>query len=535
MAWPRWLGGRGPEPAPSTTSAPKTERLPRRRAALVRRGYAGASLGRLHASWRSPQTSADAEIRTALRILRGRSRLLERDNGYTRRFFNLLVKNVVGPDGIRLRVRAREPDGRLDTNANRRIGDSWARWARRGNCTVDGRHSWPAVQRLVLRSVARDGEILVRLVRGYPNDWGFALQLIEADHLDENLHQPLRDGREIRLGVEVDRWRRPIAHWIRVKHPGDFFRVAMGQTHERVPADQILHPFVAERAAQTRGVPWIYAGMARLRMLDGYEEAEVVASRAAAAKMGTYTSEHGDEFDAPETKEEDAQDAEHELLEEFEAGIMQELPRGMKLELLDPKHPTTQVGGFMKAILRGVSSGWDVSYNALANDLEGVNLSSLRHGALDERDGYRVLQAWLVEELCQPVFSAWLDMQLTTGALGLPMAKRDKFDAAVWQPRGWQWVDPQKESRSNREQVAMGAHSITRIAESQGRAFEELMQERADEIQLAEEMGVPLSLGSEFDQAEPEAAPDPEELPEEEPEEAPAGAPGEPAEPEEES
>ena len=58
------------------------------------------------------------------------------------------------------------------------IEREFANWGKA--CTVDGRLSWVDAQKLFVETVARDGECLIRLVRGYNNPFGFALQFILA-------------------------------------------------------------------------------------------------------------------------------------------------------------------------------------------------------------------------------------------------------------------------------------------------------------------------------------------------------------------
>lgn len=60
-----------------------------------------------------------------------------------------------------------------------------------------------------------------------------------------------------------------------------------------MPADQIIHLYVSERANQTRGVTWFHPVMTGIKMLDGYTEAELVAARAAGAKMDFFQSSEG--------------------------------------------------------------------------------------------------------------------------------------------------------------------------------------------------------------------------------------------------
>ncbi|MBK7121299.1 MAG: phage portal protein [Comamonadaceae bacterium] len=73
----------------------------------------------------------------------------------------------------------------------------------------------------------------------------------------------------------------------------------------------------------------------------------------------------------------------------------------------------------MKTRLRSIASGMGVTYHGLANDLEGVNFSSIRSGTLEERDAWMVLQDWFAEAFLRPVFGEWLSWSLTKGAIRL--------------------------------------------------------------------------------------------------------------------
>jgi capsid protein len=87
---------------------------------------------------------------------------------------------------------------------------------------------------------------------------------------------------EVRLGIEVNKWGRPVAYWVNPGHPSDFGGSLL---REPIPADQIVHLFDPYRVNQTRGLTWFHAGMMSLKMLNGYMEAEIVAARVGAAKM----------------------------------------------------------------------------------------------------------------------------------------------------------------------------------------------------------------------------------------------------------
>lgn len=258
------------------------------------RSYNGAAFSRLLDDWIASSTSADAESRTAIRTLRNRVRELGRNNDYVVNALRSIQNNVIG-NGVKLQAqikRKRGPGaGDLDDTLNDAIEDAWEFWKRAANCHVAGVLSFSEIERLVARTVASDGEVFVRLVR---QKFGssripLALEIIEADLLDENYNGEAPSGNQIRMGVEVDKWFRPVAYHFFTQHPGDiqFGSVgAMEQKRIRVPANEVIHVFRMDRTGQTRGVPWFASAMTRLRHMSGYEEAEVIAARASACYMG---------------------------------------------------------------------------------------------------------------------------------------------------------------------------------------------------------------------------------------------------------
>lgn len=238
-----------------------------------------------------------------------------------------------------------------------------------------------------------------------------------------------------------------------------------------------------ERPSQSRGVPWMHSAMTRLNMLGGYEEAELIAARVGASKMGFFVSPDGAGYTGQD--EEDGAP-----IMEADPGTFEQLPSGMDFRTFDPEHPVTAFSDFEKAILRGIASGLDISYNTLANDLEGINFSSIRHGSLEDRDTYRMLQRWVIEHFCEEVFEDWLLMSMTTGRITLPITKFDKFNAPVWRARGWSWVDPLKDIQANNLAVEQGTKTRTMIAAEQGLDIEEVFEQLAFEKQLADQYGL---------------------------------------------
>jgi lambda family phage portal protein len=288
---------------------------------------------------------------------------------------------------------------------------------------------------------------------------------------------------EIRMGIEVDEWGRPVAYHINKKHPSD-----MGGSllRERIPADQILHLYDPERISQTRGITWFHPCMFELRMLGGYVEAELVAARTGAAKMGFLKYTDASAFEAPNP------DAKYRI--EAQPGVIEALPPGMDFQAWSPDHPASAFPAFIKAMLRFVASSLGVSYNALAADLEGVNYSSMRSGLLIERDQWKMCQSVMKETLLQPIFENWISMALLSASLVLDSRDPSRFLAGKWEPRGWMWVDPLKDVQSSLLAIGAGLDSRDRVISEQGGDVEEIFEQLAEEKTLADKYGLDLEI-----------------------------------------
>lgn len=446
---------------------------------LRKRNYHGAAISRLTNDWLAPVTTADDEIRGSLQKLRARCRELERNNDYVRRFLSGLESNVLGHAGVGLQMKVTENGGRPDILANDMIERAWRDWGRKRNCSVTGQSTWFDVQRLVLRSVARDGDCAVRMVR---DGSGFRLQMIEGDRLDLSYNVQRKTGsNEVVMGVELDRFGAPVAYHVLDRHPASVG--AVQAKRERIPADQILHPFISDRIAQTRGVPWMVSAMTRLQMLGGYEEAELTSARISASKMGFLVKERAEGYVG------DVDDSGQSMME-VEPGSIEELPIGTTFQSWNPDHPTGNYAGFVKSCLRGIAAGLGVSYNMIANDLEGVNYSSIRAGLLDEREFYMAVQRWFIDSFMTPVFEGWLETNILNGSLNLPIGKLDKFNAPQFMPRRWAWVDPERDINAQIKAIDARLKSKRAVISETGGDIEDTLREIVQDEELETQLGV---------------------------------------------
>lgn len=478
MAW--WKFGRGAKQS-------ETRALARAR---QKRMYAAARASRLTADWAASSASADAEIKSSLSRMRARSRQLERDNDYVANFYREVESNVVGR-GIPFQSQVKmNRGGKLNQRLNDEIEEKWENWCDMNRCHVGGKLGFVDIERLVIRSIARDGDIGVRMIRQTFGDSRvpFALEIIEADQVDDDYQDVLENGRTVRFGVELDQWMRPTAYYVK-PHPGDYQFTPPGGIRGRrvrIPAEEMIVPFLSTRTNQTRGVPWIVSAMSRLHQMGGYEEAEVIGARAGSMILGF--------IETPDGQVQGDEVVDGEQITDFENGVIKALGPGQKMNIPDTRKPNAGFDPFMRAMLRGVAAGTGTSYEAISKDYSQSNYSSSRMALLSERDNWRVIQDWFIRNFHKKVFAAWLDMAVLANEIAIPdyEMNRDRYLKVRWMPRGWAWIDPTKEVSAFKDAVRSGFTTLSNVVAQQGDDFEELMSQRKRELELLDDEGIVL-------------------------------------------
>ena len=463
------------------------------------RAYAAAQMGRLTADWLATATSIDRDIRMGMVPVRSRARDLSQNNEYARAYLRCVKKNVVGSEGFVLQVKAQDWDPTAkkfvpDRAGNGLIESAFRQWARPENASANRRHSFRKIQELVIETVARDGEHFVRIRRGTGiNRFAFALQLIEPDFVDHNYNADLKDGNIIRMGVEMNQEREPVAYYIATRDPNtELYGTlsASGRSLARVPASDIIHVFDPERADQTRGISWMAPAMLGLHNLKGYVESAIVNARIGASKMGFLR-------DPSATEEEyqgESSDAAGNSISEVAPGQIEDIG-SREFVPFNPAYPDGQFDPFVKTILRGIGSGIGMAYSSIANDQREATWSSGRIEMGEEREGWKTTQAWFIDTFLNRVYSEWLAMALLQDWLNLPARKFEKFNVPKWTGRRWYYVDPVKEVNANLDAVEGRLKSRTRIAAEDGVDFEELLDEIAEEEALIKEKKITMPQG----------------------------------------
>ena len=478
-------------PYPLSTAVKKS----RGQARAFMAGFVGANDEKL-SDWVTLPLDINTILRNDLAKLRARSRDLARNDDTCKRFLAILKQNVLGHAGIKLQAKNKLANGKQDAKWNAEIEREWPlflqkrRW--RGQSTSPsacGQLTGRELAWLSLWTRAIDGECFIQILRGYPhNKHRFAVRFLNPDLLDSGYCVEQKNGNRVEMGIEFDEFDRPVAYHFSEQHPNRKF-TSKNKRRRRIPASQIIHLFRHEFVGQVRGIPDFAGIMQKTKMLGGVHEAIVVGWRVAAAKMGFFTARD------PELLQDD-EDGNAPGFDpstiEATPGSFDVIPDSLALQTFDAEYPTSTYESGHKVFMQQLANGLNVSSPTLSNNYSDVNYSSLRQALLEDREGWRCIQAEMIDGFYQPLFDEWYDWSVhVTGRIQVVDSKRYLDPVIAWQPRGWPWVEPLREVKAHRE--AVDGKFRTRqsvMAETSGADFTETVDELAAEDEALKERGL---------------------------------------------
>jgi len=474
----------------------KSAEIPVDTAEASMRSFAAAQVSRLIGNWTWDPGFSNTDICHSLAVIRARARDMAKNSEYFARWLQLFRTNVVGADGFAFKSFAQvsETDPKTDADAAYFVETHFARWAKSPEwCDVSGRNSLSSALRLAADNWARDGEAFFIIDRYAQNPYGVSLRAIRPDCCDELLNTGAMNGVAIVNGVEVDvrTWRRRAYYFdLARSDPAVGAYMVKGRPRIRVPAEDVIHVYTAHDAQQLRGVSLSHAFLRKLKMLDEYNEAELVAAKDQACSLGYFHAPAGRET---EIKDLGKSESRNRLEMTKEPGSRIVLPQGWEYKTETPSHPNAMQHAFKSSMLRDIASGGGVEYANFANDWSGVTYSSVRAGTIAERDYWRTCQNELAEKFLDRIFDAWLRSFLKLAASGAyTMEDYGRLVHHSFRGRRWQWVDPMKDVNAAALAVKNGFQTAANVAADYGTDIDENIEEAARLNAECERLGVTL-------------------------------------------
>jgi lambda family phage portal protein len=405
--------------------------------------YEAATPGRLRKHG-ADNSSGDAVVGKAGAALRGYARQLEQNYDIAKGVLDVLVNNTIGPNGITREPLPRRKDGTIHEEFAIVLLALWQDYVRRPEVTWE--HDYPCAERLAARTWFRDGELLVQFLQGsvVGLDHGtmvpFSFEMIEADQLPFDYDD---EKKGITQGVERNAWGRARAYHVYKQHPGDLSS-RWNLTTKRVSADNMLHPKMASRIKQARGVSVFASVMRRLEDLKDYEESERIAARVAAALTGYIKKGQSENYSPPDGG------GENRSIGMKPGMIFDDLREGEDVGTIDSNRPSSLLTPFHDAMLRFTATGTGAGYSSISRNYNGT-YSAQRQELVEGWIHYQSISNLWIAQFSRPTWERFVQMCVASGAAPVP----DDLDlstitSADFRGPAMPWIDPEKEAKANR-------------------------------------------------------------------------------------
>lgn len=434
------------------------------------RAYEAAAYGRRTNNWRVSHTSPTTEAGAQLHTLRARSREMARNNHWASRAVTVISNNTIST-GIRPAISVGGGKGKKATET--KIKQAWNAWADSTGCDFDGRMNFYGLQNLIMRAVVEGGECLIVKQIDAKNQ-RLQIRVLEGDYIDTNRHSPAAfigsedfDFYGVRFNAKGQR----IGVWLYDRHPefGNYASTFYGE-------NDVIHVFEVLRAGQSRGVPMGVSGFLRLRDMNDYEDAQLLRQKVAACfSVFVQQNSTGRPSEA----------GENERYERVEPAMINYLAPGETITFGNPP-PVEGYESYTRQVLRGIAAAYNISYEALTNDLSNVNFSSGRMGWLEFHRNISKWQRDIMQPALEKVF-AWF-MQI----LALSQGVKDTVIAEWTAPRR-EMIDPTKETNGLVAQIRAGLKSYPEAVRELGYDPEDTLAECADWYALVDTLGLKLT------------------------------------------
>jgi lambda family phage portal protein len=216
---------------------------------------------------------------------------------------------------------------------------------------------------------------------------------------------------------------------------------------------------------------------------------------------------------------------------EMEPGVVLRLNPGEKWHDSAPNAPNPQLDPFMRYMLREVAAGVGLSYESISRDYSKSNYSSSRLALLEDRDLWRFYQSWFIRDFRKKVHRIWLQQAVLSRKVQISFTEYAndprKFEAVLFKPRGWTWIDPTNEVEAYEKAVEDGFTTVTDVIAQTagGMDIEDVIRVRERELKLFREKGLVFKTSPEVYTADAKkAAADAKKAKEPAPEEPPPDA-----------
>lgn len=452
--------------------------------------HRGADNSRLMADWilgRSNPTPDSWELDT----LRERSRDLNRNDPVACGATDTLGINIVG-SGLSPQSKIRASMlGISDTRAaelQKQAENIFAEWSVMAD--AGNRLNFDELQFLAIRKIIEDGEVFA-IPTWADEPWrpfGRVIEMAESERCAS-------DAEDYQQGIKLGTRGQPVSYSFSVGNNTD---ILSKPTFQKIPArdlsgrPNVLHVFKTNRIGQIRGVPAFAPAMSFFKHLSDYLEAEVVSARVAACLAVFVTS--GDPMGLAGANA-SGTGTDGNRIQAIEPGLVHYLGTGESINVVDPKRPGDAFAPFVEGVLRLIGVSLGMPYELLLKDFSKTNYSSARAALLEGRRHFLNWRNWFSKKFCQPIWDLVLEEAFLRGKFDAPdfYDRKNEYCRCAWIGGAWGWVDPVKEVQASKLAMDYGLSTLAEEVAGQGRDWEEVLEQKAKEMQRINDLGLNLA------------------------------------------
>lgn len=482
------------------------ERMRARAQMAIAGQWLGGSTQRVQtAGWLPFAGSADADMLTDRRVMRTRSRDMQRNNPLARGATNTVVTAVAGT-GLVLRSRINATAlGMTDDDAQAWQTNTETEhrlWADSPDaCDAERTQDFYGLQSLALRSCLDSGDVFATLpmIPRQSSVYDLKVQLIEADRVCNMSNGA--DTDELFGGIRRDQFGAPLAYQVLKKHPGGLVS-PLSYEWQEIPAfgpktgrRNVVHLYDKLRPGQARGVPYLAPVIETLKQLSDYTDGELRAALVASLFTVFVKSDTGFGLEPDSSGLAATSPAKTGDTLKLGSGAIIDLASGESIETANPGRPNSGFDPFVLACLRQIGAALEIPFEILIKHFTS-SYSASRAALLEAWRFFKGRRAWMTSMFCQPIYEAWMDEAVAKGRI---VAKGYFDDPAIraaylrseWIGDSQGSIDPLKDATAAEKRLGL---LLTTFSDEtvtwSGNDWEDVVKRRSREEKLIDSSGL---------------------------------------------
>ena len=445
---------------------------------IARFGYDILDKDRLRRKRSRISGTGDSQLSESdLARLRDISRDLGRNNPL---FVGLLRKEANGVVGTATQIQARTDDA----GWNQAAEQLWKEEMIERPCEVTGRFNIHAFIKMQYKSYRRDGDSFALFT-----DEG--LQGIEGEQCGTPYGKFDPENFTVTNGVAVSKkTQKVIGYYIGKPNKWGYIQRENFQNYR---AEDVQHVFNPERFSYSRGEPVLVSAVDIIDKLWGYVDAELVAAKINACfpmmvktLKGTGLSGAFNQYVSTEGI--NKEDEYKRKLLKIEPGQIWEGEPGDEFSAIGQTRPAAAFDPFVMRLLAFIGNPMCMALMLVTGDFSGATFMNARIAYQEVRDNWRDEQELVIKPF---VRRTWL-WKLRQWIENKQLTEREDWARHEIFCKRWPYVDPFRESQSDKIQLENGTTNRTAICARHGDEFNDITEQRDKEEKLLKDKGIEL-------------------------------------------